>query len=102
MFLIRPGSGTPAIRLIVGMRQQDSPAAPVSSTLPQRRISVSTAASVNGEEQNRNLDQRGKVAHTPRNTLSEAIFHVSGELFMSKPISTCTASFCHAPLSRLH
>lgn len=51
MFLISPGSGMPAIRLMVGMRQQDSPAAPVSSTLPQRRISGFSAASVISKEQ---------------------------------------------------
>lgn len=59
MSLIRPGSGMPAIRLIVGMRRQDSPAAPVSSTLPQRRISGSSAAAVNDEEQKPGSEGKG-------------------------------------------
>lgn len=59
MFLIRPGSGMPAIRLMVGMKQQDSPAAPVSSTLPQRRISGSSAASLNGKEQKPGSEGKG-------------------------------------------
>lgn len=51
VFLISPGFGVPASRLMVGMRQWDSPAAPVSSTLPQDRVSGSTAVSVKGDEQ---------------------------------------------------
>lgn len=50
VFLIGPGSGVPASRRMAGMRQQDSPAALVSSTLPQGRVALSTAASVNGEK----------------------------------------------------
>ncbi|CAB1431408.1 unnamed protein product [Pleuronectes platessa] len=34
----------PASRPMVGMRQQDGPAAPASSPLPQRRVSGSTAS----------------------------------------------------------
>lgn len=75
MFLISPGSGMAACRLMVGMRQQNSPAAPVSPTLPQRRVSGSTAAFVNGKEQKPGLEKKG-IVPTPHNTLSETIFHV--------------------------
>lgn len=63
MFSISPGSVVPASRPMVGMRQQDSPAAPVSLTLPQGRVAGSTAASVNGEKHKPGSE--GKVSSHP-------------------------------------
>lgn len=96
MFLISPGSGMAARRLMVGMRQQDSPAAPVSPTLPQRRVSGSTAAFVNGKEQKPGLEKKGSshpAQHSVRDNISCLKRSSSSAIWSLQPLPAAMLHF---------